>query len=53
MDVVLDGVNKLNTNVYTSGQGEMAFFYNILVPDLLLFTIGISFSFASLIYIFN
>jgi len=52
MDAELDGVNIMNTNVSTSGEGEMAFVYNILAPDLLLFTIGISFAFWLLVYIF-
>jgi hypothetical protein len=52
MDAVLDSVNKMNTSAPISGEGEIAFFYNILVPDLLLFTIGISFSFGLLVYIF-
>ena len=52
MDAVLDSFNKMKTNVSTSGESEMVFFYNILVPDLLLFTIGISFSFGLLVYIF-
>jgi len=52
MDAVLDSVNKMNTSAPISGEVEIAFFYNILVPDLLLFTIGISFSFGLLVYIF-
>ncbi len=53
MDDVLNGVNKMNTNVSTPGEGEMEFVYNILVPDFLLFTICMSLGFVLLIHIFN
>jgi len=52
MDTALVGVSNLNTNIFKPGEAEMAFVYNTLAPDLLLFTVGISFSFGFLIYIF-
>ncbi|MDH3609689.1 MAG: hypothetical protein OEQ24_10675 [Gammaproteobacteria bacterium] len=52
MDTALVDVNKLNIDIPSSGNGEMAFVYNILAPDLLLFTSGISLAFGFLIYIF-
>ena len=42
MDAVLDSVNKMNTSAPISGEVEIAFFYNILVPDLLVWTSCIS-----------
>ena len=46
------GVNKLDKNEFRSGKGEIEFVYNILAPDLLLFTVAISFTFGLLAYIF-
>lgn len=52
MDTAPVDVSNLNTNILRSGEDEMAFVYNTLAPDLLLFTIGISIAFGLLIYIF-
>ena len=52
MDTTLVSVSYLNTNRFRSAEAEMNFVYNILAPDFLLFTIGISLAFGFLIYIF-
>jgi hypothetical protein len=52
MDTTPDSVSKLNTSVIRSGEAEVAFVYNILAPDLLLFVSGISLAFGFLVYIF-
>jgi hypothetical protein len=52
MDTTQDSVSNLNANIFRSGEAEMAFVYNILAPDLLLFASGISFAFGFLLYIF-
>jgi hypothetical protein len=50
MDMAL---NEVNINTNASETGEMAFAYNILFPDLLLFTIGLSLAFGLLIIAFE
>jgi len=53
MDTVLKEIKKGITFKNESGDSEMAFVYNIMVPDFLLFTVGISFAFALLLNIFG
>ena len=45
MDTVLKGITFKNE----SGDSELAFVYNVMMPDFLLFIVGISFAFALLI----
>ncbi len=53
MNIALKKTNKENTFKSESGNSEMAFIYNIIMPDFLLFTVGISIAFALLIKIFG
>ena len=53
MNTALKEINKGITFKNESGDSEMAFVYNIIMPDFLLFTVGISFAFALLMKIFG
>jgi len=53
MDTALKEINKGNTFRNELDDSEVAFVYNIMMPDFLLFAIGISFAFASLLNIFG
>jgi len=52
MDTTHDSVSKLNENVFRPGEAEVTFVYNILVPDLFLFIIGLSLAFGFLVQLF-
>ena len=53
MDTALKKINKGITFKNESGDSELAFVYNVMMPDFLLFTVGISFAFALLMNIFG
>jgi len=54
MDTAHKEINKgITFKNESGGDSEMAFVCNILMPDFLLFTVGMSFAFALLIYIFR
>ena len=53
MDTTLKGINEVIEHKYKQGDSELAFVYNIMMPDFLLFTVGMSFAFALLIKIFG
>ena len=52
MTTALKGIYEVNACRYKPKDSELAFVYNILAPDLLLFICGISFAFGFLLYIF-
>lgn len=52
MYIRYDSVSKLTANEFRPGEAEAMFVYNILAPDLLLFTIGLSLAFGFLVYLF-
>ncbi len=53
MSTALKGIYKVNEYRYNSKDGEMAFVYNILMPDLFLFTISASIGFYLLMNLFG
>ncbi len=53
MNIALKKTNKENTFKSESGNSEMAFIYNIIMPDFLLFTVSLSFAFGLLLSIFG
>jgi len=53
MDTVLKEIKKGITFKNESGDSELAFVYNVMMPDFLLFIVGISFAFALLLNIFG
>ena len=53
MDIVFKEFNKGITFKNESRDSELEFVYNIMMPDFLLFAVGISFTFALLINIFG
>ena len=53
MDTTLKGINEVIGHKYKSGDSELAFIYNIMMPDFLLFTVGMSFAFALMMNIFG
>ena len=53
MDTVIKEFNKEITSKNESGNSELAFVYNIMMPDFLLFTVGMSFTFAFMMNIFG
>lgn len=53
MDTVFKEFNKGITSKNESGNSELAFVYNIMMPDFLLFAVGMSFSFALMMNIFG
>jgi hypothetical protein len=50
---MVTALNVVNKHTNASGTDEMAFAYNILFPDLLLLTIGLSLAFGLLIIVFE
>lgn len=53
MDTALKDINEVITYKPSAGNTELAFVYNILMPDFLLFTVGLSIVFALLMAIFG
>ena len=53
MDTAFKKINKGITFKNEPGDSEMAFVYNIMMPDFLLFVVGISFAFILLVKIFG
>jgi len=53
MDITHKGIYETTTYKYKSGESEIAFMYNIIMPDFILFTVSISVGFILLITCFG
>ena len=45
--------NRVDQNKVKAGQAEKAFTYNILIPDLAIFVLGMSGAFGTLLTVFS